>query len=54
MEITIEQVRQRQEAIEQRKANLLADLNATIGALQDCEYWLGVLEKQPTEQEKPE
>ena len=31
--------------IEERKASLMADLNAIGGALQDCDYWLGKLDE---------
>lgn len=31
--------------IEKRKAELMADLNAISGALQDCDYWLAKLDE---------
>jgi len=51
MQVTLEQVQARKGQLIQRKEQLNADLNATIGAIQDCEYWQGVLEKQE-DQEK--
>ncbi len=53
MEITLEQVRARREALELDKAKTLATLNAIIGAIQDCDYWQSVLEKQDQDKEKP-
>ena len=41
MEITVE-------TITERRAQLLADYSAIGGAIQDCDYWLGVLEGEAT------
>lgn len=49
-----------QAAIEARKADLLAQqqalldqLNAVMGAVQDCDYWLGVLAKRAERSDGP-
>ena len=46
MEITRELIEQRKAEYEQMKARLISDLDATVGAIQDCEYWLGELDKE--------
>jgi hypothetical protein len=37
------------EQIEERKASLVADYTAISGAIQDCDYWLDVLEGASSE-----
>jgi hypothetical protein len=51
MDITAEQVKARMEQLERERQRLTANLNATIGAIQDCEYWLGVVEAESSEVE---
>jgi hypothetical protein len=58
MDITREMIEQRKadleknrDAIQMQIAELEANLNANIGAIADCEYWLGMADKQP--EEKP-
>jgi len=43
MVITAEQIEARKGALLKRMDQLRADTNATVGALQDCEYWLAQL-----------
>ena len=45
MVVTKEVVQERLEALKKQAEKLQADLNATVGAVQDCNYWLAQLEK---------
>jgi hypothetical protein len=50
-EITCEALVARKAALEQGREQLLANLNATQGALQELDYWLKQLNDQPVEEE---
>jgi len=41
--ITREQIEQRKETLCEQRDQALATVNAIIGAIQDCEYWLLLL-----------
>lgn len=45
MEITKESLEKRISDLHAGKVRLMQDLAATDGAIQDCEYWLTILEK---------
>jgi hypothetical protein len=42
-------VLKRKEELEQQRIQLIANLNAVVGAMQDCEYWLGQFDKPVVE-----
>jgi len=42
-----ELINQRLLELEKLKLEAYANLNAVVGAIQDCQYWLNVLEKSP-------
>jgi len=44
--ITREMVLERLAKLKAEREQLLANLNAYNGAIQDCEYWLSVLDKE--------
>jgi phosphoribosyl-dephospho-CoA transferase len=48
--MTKEKVLQRKETLEQQRLQLIANTNAVLGAIQDCEFWLSQFE----ETEKPD
>jgi len=53
--ITLEQLRNRLGGLEAGKAQAIANLQAQEGAIEECKYWIGVLEraeKSKTEKEK--
>lgn len=50
--ITREAVEKRLASLDQSRLQLMADLNATNGAIQDCKYWLERLDAKP--EVKPE
>ena len=52
MQLHREKLLARREAIRKGREKLVADLNATDGALQEAEYWLDVLDKEAEEVEK--
>lgn len=49
MQITREMLQQRAEKLGKHADALRADLSATIGAIQDCGFWLAQLDIQETE-----
>jgi peptidoglycan hydrolase CwlO-like protein len=53
--LTKEAVQQRLTELKKQKEQVLADVNALSGAIQDCEYWLEELNKKlaPPKQEPP-
>ena len=50
--ITCEDIEKRKAELESNRAQLLANLNAVDGALQDCDYWLNKLKLEQTSVEK--
>lgn len=46
MEISRQALEQRKEQLLKDKGELIATLQATDGAIQDCDYWLSVLEQE--------
>jgi hypothetical protein len=55
MQITREKLEARRKMLSEQFEKLSADRNATLGALQDCNYWIAQLdapESQPTEEQK--
>ena len=46
--ITREMVMERVERLQKQAERLRSDLDATLGALQDCGYWLEQLKQQET------
>jgi len=44
--ITREQVEERLQTLREQLDQLKANANAVIGAVQDCEHWLAVLESE--------
>ena len=52
MEITSELVKARIAQLEKEAGQLRNNLNACLGALQDCGYWLAQLEKQKSQDKK--
>ena len=50
MQLHKEKLLARREAIRKGREKLVADLNATDGALQEVEYWLDVLDKEAAEE----
>jgi hypothetical protein len=52
-EITVELIQARRQVLENSRVKLLADLNATIGAIMDCDHWLETLTKEESQENKP-
>jgi hypothetical protein len=52
MEITKEAIQARADSLQKQAEKLRGDLNAVIGALQDCGYWLAQLDQPSTEPPK--
>ena len=50
--MTVEQIKQRINQLQQEADQLKHNLSATIGALQDCHFWLNELQK-PAEEVQP-
>jgi hypothetical protein len=46
MNITKDSVTARKNELDQQRLNLIANLNAVVGAQQDCEYWLQKLDEE--------
>jgi hypothetical protein len=46
MEITTDSINSRKKDLITQSENLKATLSATIGAIQDCDYWLAELDKE--------
>jgi len=44
--LTKEMIEQRLAKLKAEREQLIANLNAYNGAIQDCEYWLSVLDKE--------
>ena len=51
-EITVEKLQKRLKELEGAREQILANLNAVNGAIEDCKYWLGELEEKETLEEK--
>lgn len=49
MAITKEQIQARSVQLQKQAEKLQNDLNATLGALQDCNYWLSQIEADEAE-----
>jgi hypothetical protein len=49
--MTRDDVEARRAALEAQRVELIAQVNATMGAIQDCDYWLAQL---PPAQAQPE
>lgn len=47
--ITKQHIERRAAELQKRAEKLQSDLNATIGALQDCGYWMEQLKEAPNE-----
>lgn len=47
MEITAQRIRERIAELEQLRETALANANAASGAIQDCRFWLALLEQRP-------
>jgi hypothetical protein len=55
MEITKETVQKRLQALIQKRDELTANVNAYNGAIEDCQYWLGEIQKaEDTNKPEPE
>ena len=39
-------VEARKEDLQRQREQLVANINAVVGALQDCDYWLSVIEEE--------
>lgn len=52
MTITKESILRRAKELQEQADKLRSDLSATLGALQDCGYWLSQLEKQDADLSK--
>ena len=50
-EITRDALLARQAQLAEQEKLAWANLNAVLGAMQDCEHWLAVLDAQPAEWE---
>ena len=50
--ITSEQIEARLTQLRSDKNELVANVHAINGAIQDCEYWLALLEETATEEEQ--
>lgn len=46
--ITREMIMERVQSLQKQAERLRSDLDATLGALQDCGYWLEQLKQQET------
>jgi hypothetical protein len=53
MQITEQAVKERVAALQQKAEKLRSELSATIGALQDCGFWLATLAEPEPEELKP-
>ena len=51
MEITKEKIQERLQTLKTNVEQLQGHINALGGAVQDCEYWLSVLDQLEPEQE---
>ena len=49
-----EAIEARRVALEAQRVELIAQVNATMGAIQDCEYWLAQLPPEEADQRVPE
>lgn len=47
--ITREHIERRASELQKRAEKLQSDLNATLGAIQDCGYWMEQLKGEPNE-----
>jgi len=47
--LTKEKIEQRLAKLKAEREQLLANLNAYNGAIQDCEYWLGLIDQSEAE-----
>ena len=45
--ITKDMIMQRKEQLEKDRDTLIANYNAVLGALQDCDYWLQQIDRDP-------
>ena len=50
MEITLDAINIRMQTLAAQAENLKANLQATYGAIQDCEYWLSAITEEAKEQ----
>ena len=46
MNITVEEIRNRKAVLEKELDDALSKANAISGAIQDCDYWLELLNKE--------
>jgi len=51
--ITREQIEARRAELDSQRAALEGQINAVLGAIADCDYWLSQLDEPPAEQAKP-
>ncbi len=49
-----QQVEERLESLQEQRSELMRNLAAYNGAIQDCEYWLTVLDKEEVKPDDPE
>jgi hypothetical protein len=54
LEKRLTDLRNDQAQVQANIVQLQANLNAFAGAIQDCEYWLGILDPTPDETDKTE
>lgn len=52
--ITLDMIEARKRQLEEDKAQLLANIQAIAGAIQDCEYWRTQLESETPTAQKDE
>jgi hypothetical protein len=44
MDISVEKLNERKDALIKDRDQLVATLNATVGAIQECDYWISVIQ----------
>lgn len=52
--ITRAAILQRKETLQHDQEQMIANLNAIVGALQDCDYWLAELDKAERKEQPAE
>lgn len=50
MQITEDMIQQHLRELEVQKSALVDQINATMGAIQDCEYWIARLSQEPAKE----